>query len=365
MTGEMANIPGDRLPPDHPQPRTRPIDGPSIWYGPEMMGEDIWIKELKPIVKAEFLDAMRGVADFGTDLQRIERRNFPLPTLGARLDALRKETIYGRGLVLLRGVPIDGLSLEETAALYLGIWSYIGNTRLQNARGHLLGHVTDIEGAVGEQAQRYLTNRHLPYHCDYADIVTLLCLRKACTGGLSSLVSLHTIYNEIWAERPDLAKVLYGPAPRDRHEEVPPGKGLWYELLVFNHYEGRLSIYIIRRHIDTIGVYPDAPRVSPELTEALDMVEALANDLRINMTMAFEPGDMQIVHNHQIMHDRTAFEDWEERDRRRYLLRLWLAPPDGVPLPSAFAGLYVSTKLGMRGGVSEPRIAPHVSLEPV
>ena len=365
MTGEMANIPGDRLPSDHPQPHTGPIDGPSIWYGPEMMGDDIWIEELKPIEKAELLDAMRGVSDFGTDLQRIERRNFPLPTLGARLDTLRKETIYGRGFVLLRGVPIDGLSLEQTAALYWGIGSYIGNPRPQNARGHLLGHVTDIEGAVVEQARGYLTNRHLPYHCDYVDIVTLLCLRKARTGGLSSLVSSHTIHNEIWAERPDLAKVLYGPAPRDRHEEVPPGKGPWYELPVFNHYEGWLSIYIIRRHIDSTRVYPDAPRVSPELTEALDMVEALANDPRLNMTMAFEPGDMQIVHNHQIMHDRTAYEDWEERDRRRYLLRLWLAPPDGVPLPSAFAGLYGSTKLGMRGGVSEPRITPHVSLEPV
>ena len=365
MTGEMASIPGDRLPSDYPQPRTGPIDGPSIWYGPEMMGEDIWIEELKPIVKAELIDAMRGVADFDTDLQPIERRNFPLPALAARLEALRKVTIYGRGLVLLRGVPIDGLSLEETAALYLGIGSYIGNPRPQNARGHPLGHVTDIEGAVVEQARRYLTNRCLPYHCDYVDIVTLLCLRKARTGGLSSLVSLHTIHNEIWAERPDLAKVLYGPAPSDRHEEVPPGKGLWYELLVLKDYEGRLSIYIIRRHIDTIGVYPDAPRVSPELTEALDMVEALANDPRLNMTMAFEPGDMQIVHNYQIMHDRTAYGNWEERNRRRYLLRLWLAPPDGVPLPSAFAGLYGSTIIGMRGGVSEPRIAPHVSLEPV
>ena len=106
MTGEMANIPGDRLPSDHPQPHTGPIDGPSIWYGPEMMGDDIWIEELKPIEKAELLDAMRGVSDFGTDLQWIERRNFPLPTLGARLDALRKETIYGRGFVLLRGFQL-------------------------------------------------------------------------------------------------------------------------------------------------------------------------------------------------------------------------------------------------------------------
>lgn len=330
-----------------------------------MMQSDAWIEELRPAEQAEILDAMRSVAKFGSNLQRVERKNFPLPTLGPRLDVLRREAIYGRGFVLLRGVPIDGLSLEETAALYWGMGSYIGNPRPQNARGHLLGHVTDIDGAVVEQARGYLTNRHLPYHCDYVDIVTLLCLRKARTGGLSSLVSSHTIHNEIWAKRPDLAKVLYGPAPRDRHEEVPPGKGPWYELPVFNHFEDRLSIYIIRRHIDSTAKYPDAPRISAELAEALDMVEALANDPHLNMQMAFEPGDMQIVHNHQIMHDRTAYEDWEDADRRRYLLRLWLAPPDGLPLPTAFAGLYGSTDPGERGGVSEPRVAPHVSLEPV
>ena len=174
MTGEMANIPGDRLPSDHPQPHTGPVDSPSIWYGPEMMGDDTWIEGLKPI--------------------------------------------YGRGFVLLRGVSIERLLLEETAALYWGIGSYIGNLRPQNARGQLLGYVPDIEGEVVEKARWYLKNRHLPYHCDYADIVTLLCLRKARAGGLSSLVSSHTIHNEIWAKRPDLAEVLYGPAPRDRHD---------------------------------------------------------------------------------------------------------------------------------------------------
>lgn len=114
-----------------------------------------------------------------------------------------------------------------------------------------------MRGEVVERARGYLTSRHLPYHCDYVDIVTLLCLRKSKSGGESALVSSHTIHNEMWRRRPDLAALLYGPVAHDRHEEVPPGKGPWYELPIFNHYRGRLSIYFIWRNIESAYHYPD------------------------------------------------------------------------------------------------------------
>jgi hypothetical protein len=67
--------------------------------------------------------------------------------------------------------------------------------------------------------------------------------------------------------------------------------------------------------------------------------------------MEFQPGDVQLVHNHTILHDRTAFEDWPEPERKRHLLRLWLAPPGARPLPPVFAERFGSTAPGDRGGV--------------
>lgn len=125
-----------------------------------------------------------------------------LTSFGQQLDALQHEVIRGRGFVLLRGIPVDGLSIEETAALYWGLGAYFGSARTQNVRGHLLGHVTNVQDKVVERARGYLTNRHLLYHCDFVDIVSLLCLRKSKSGGLSSLVSSHTIHNEMWRRRP-------------------------------------------------------------------------------------------------------------------------------------------------------------------
>ena len=92
--------------------------------------------------------------------------------------------------------------------------------------------------------------------------------------------------------------------------------------------------------------------LTPRQTAALDLFDALANDPALNMLMEFRPGDIQLVHNHTLLHDRTAFEDWPEPSRKRHLLRLWLAPPDARPLPQVFADRYGSVAPGARGGVT-------------
>jgi hypothetical protein len=54
-------------------------------------------------------------------------------------------------------------------------------------------------------------------------------------------------------------------------------------------------------------------------------------------SIAFIPGDIQFLHNHTILHARSAYEDWPEGERKRHLLRLWLSPPGARPLPPVFA----------------------------
>jgi hypothetical protein len=105
------------------------------------------------------------------------------------------------------------------------------------------------------------------------------------------------------------------------------------------------------------------PRLTARQVEALDVFDAILEDPRVHLRMAFEPGDIQIVHNHQILHDRTEFEDWPEPSRKRHLLRLWLCPPDGRPLPPAFAARYGSVTIGDRGGIVVAHAQPRASLE--
>jgi hypothetical protein len=100
---------------------------------------------------------------------------------------------------------------------------------------------------------------------------------------------------------------------------------------------------------------PDAARSDHRsLRVVRRRAEALVEDPELHLFMGFEPGDIQLVHNHQILHDRTAFEDWPEPERKRHLLRLWLCPPDGRPLPACFAARYGSVTIGDRGGIVVP-----------
>lgn len=357
--------PGNALPVDHPAPRNGPVGGPGVWYGPDMVGRTDWQYRLSAAQVAELRAAGEAVRASGRPLAQLCKADFPLPTLSRALEELRDQIVHGRGFVLLRGFPTDGL-FEETATLYWGLGLHIGSARSQNTRGHLLGHVVDISDRFENVSERgYLTARHLPFHCDSVDVVALLCLQHAKTGGLSKIVSSYTIHDEMWARRPDLAEVLYGPVPRNRRDEVPEGKGPWYDLPVFNWMDDRLAINFLRRHIDMSQALPSAPRMSATLVEALDMVDTLANDPALHLGMEFEPGDVQLLHNHQILHSRTVYEDWPEYERRRYLLRLWLAPDNGIALPPAFAERYGSVAVGDRGGVSVPGIELQVPMSAV
>ena len=356
-----GNLDGDPLPMDHPPPLAGPVTGPSAWRGDEMRERNDWVHVLSAEQQAELEVATASVR--GRDIAKIERSDFVLPGFGPVLDTLRREVVRGRGFVLLRGLPIEGRSFAEIAAMYWGVGTYLGRARAQNTRGHLLGHVIDITDRFDDTSDRgYLSARHLHFHCDSVDVVALLCIRKARRGGESSIVSSHTIHDEMWRRRPDLAIALYGPVPRDRRDEIPDGRGPWYELPVFNHAEGRLAVNFLREHINMSQRHVTARRIDPVLEEALDMVYTLAREPALHLTMAFEPGDVQILHNHQVLHDRTAYEDWPEYDRRRYLLRLWLSPPDGITLPQAFAGRYGSVAVGDRGGIDVPGMRPQVPL---
>jgi Taurine catabolism dioxygenase TauD, TfdA family len=343
------------------------IDGPSAWIGRDLRERpDEWMYDLSPAEIAEVEAATASVRARGLDIAEIRRADFSLPTFGPVLDKLREDILNGRGFVLIRGLPVEGRPVADSAAAYWGIGAYLGNARSQNAMGHLLGHVRDLGLATSDPNVRtYQTTERQHFHTDSCDIVGLLCLKTAKRGGLSSIVSSMAIYNVMATRRPDLVARLFRPFPTDRRGEVPAGKKPYFEIPVYNDYAGYLSVIYSRTYINSGQRFPDARRLSPEDIEALDMFDALANDAELRLDMELRPGDMQFLHNHTILHDRTAFEDWPEPERKRHLLRLWLAAPGARPLPPAYAERYGSTTVGDRGGIVCPDTRLHAPLEPV
>jgi len=329
------------------------IQGPSVWYGPDLDARRDWIEALSDAEIAEIERAIHGAIERLENPERelvsLRQQDFPLPTLAPRLERILDEVLTGRGFVLIRRLPVERWFKLQRAVAFCGLGTHWGNLRSQNAEGHLLGHVKDLGDA--DAPRLYKTSKRQGYHTDSCDVVGLLCLNTAKEGGLSSLVSSMTLFNEIRRRRPDLLACLFSPIETDRRGEVPEGQKPYFRIPVFNWHGGLLSAIYQRKYIDEARKLPGVPPYTRQQEEALDLFDNLANDPALHLRMEFQPGDVQLVHNHTILHDRTSFMDWPETERRRHLLRLWLAPPRARPLPEVFVERYGSITPGDRGGV--------------
>ena len=348
----------------HPMP-DGPITGPDAWRAEAMRERDDWTHVLSEAEVDEIDAAVVAVDTDDRPIAGVGRDEFHLPLLGPALDAIREELVRGRGFVLIRGLPVNRYSVRQRAIAFWGIGAWLGRAVSQNAMGHLLGHVIDLGRTNDDfRARTYQTRDRQFFHTDSCDIVGLMCVRKAKKGGQSAIVSSVTLYNEMLARSPELTAELFRPFHFDRRGEVPVGKPPWYEMPVFNWYEGRLSTHYVRRYIQSIRRLPEVPPLTERQVAAFDLLDEIAEDSGVQLRMDFEPGDMQFLHNPQILHDRTAFEDESDPAKRRHLLRLWLCAPDGRPLPMAYAGRWGSTEIGNRGGIVVKGAIAHVPLEP-
>jgi hypothetical protein len=358
MTSGIHSSPETALPPE--------IGDRSAWYGPDLAEGREWIKRLSPTEISEVESAARNLAGSSRDLTSITSDDFPLPTLGPRLRSLLDEVLSGRGFVLIQALPVKSWTKREAAIAFLGIGVHLGRLRMQNAAGHLLGHVKDIgRSSQDPHARIYQTRERQTHHTDSSDVVGLLCLRAAKSGGLSSLVSSTTIFNEMRRRRPDLLKVLLDPIETDRRGEVPEGGKPYFSIPVFNWHAGLLSTIYQRQYIESARRLPGVSPLSPQQIQALDLLDELANDPALNLTMELQPGDIQLVHNHTILHDRTAFEDFLEPERKRHLLRLWVAPTNARPLPEVYSERFGSVMPGDRGGIAVKGASPIIPFDAV
>jgi hypothetical protein len=340
------------------------IQDRSAWYGREFAGRTDWVERLCDAEVAELESIVKELNESPGDLAAIAAGNVLLPTLETRLQRLLEEVLNGRGFVLIKGLPVERWTKRQAAIAFLVMGVQLGNLRMQNKEGHLLGHVRDLGRSSDDPNTRiYQTRERQTHHTDSCDVVGLMCLRAAKAGGLSSLVSSTTIFNEIRNRRPELLTVLLEPIETDRRGEVPEGGKSYFNIPVFNYHDGLVSAIYQRQYIESARRFPGVAPLTPLQIEALDLLDQLANDPKLNLMMELEPGDIQLAHNHTILHDRTAFEDYPEPERKRHLLRLWLAPPKARPLPNVYAERFGSITPGDRGGVVVPGAKPTIPLD--
>ena len=272
------------------------------------------------------------VLDLGID-------HFPLGSLADRLAHVERELIDGRGVVRLRGIERERYSQREMEILYWGIGLHLGTPWAQNAKGHVLGDVTDQGKAPDDPTSRgnELGGIALPFHCDGADLVGLMCLENGLSGGRSLVANAVRIHNELVRDDPEAAAALYEPQPFDYRGEQRDGARPWYEIPVFTEWDDRLFVRCIPPYIHASQRHPEAPRLTDAARRGLDRIVELADDPDHHVAMDLLPGDIQFIDNFHVMHGREAYHDDRTAGRVRHLKRLWLATTALASRPPHFA----------------------------
>jgi len=332
-----------------------PVTGPAAWKAADHQNNDNWIRYFSDAELSEIMEATRRLKASGIGPEEFTREDFPLPSLSAVMDDIHEELENGRGFILLRGLNVEDYDLETLKILYWGLGTHLGDIISQNAYGDLLGYVTDFEGFqkggyYDKGVRGHRTRAHLHPHSDSSDTVGLLCVQPAKKGGRSMICSSMAIYNAILENHPEYLECLY-----DGFNFDLIGKGKTaaeisdHKIPVYSYYQGWLSCRFNKRQIE-LGMEKAGTPLNDLQQAAVDYIRELSTHDDFLLHMDFRPGDIQLINNHCTLHARGEYEDWDDEQKKRLLLRLWLNVPNGRPLAPEFAN---RLNTGARGGVTK------------
>ena len=302
-----------------------PSAGAMAWRGTDFGDAARYSVDLSPQDRDEIADALRRLAQSGrlAPAHALSAQDFGFGALAGKLRQAFDEVRSGRGFVLLRGLPVDGRSLDEFVAAVWGIGLHFGHALSQNAQGELIGHVVDAS-REDPTPRMFRSNLELRLHTDWTAMLSLACWQPSQSGGASIITSALTVHDEIARRAPHLLEMLYRGFHYHRLGEEGPGEEpvTPYRIPVFCQRNGQLSCRYQRAGIAAghrdLGVALGATEI-----EALNLFDEVARAPENRLAFHLDRGDMLVVNNFTMMHARTAFTEYPEPERRRHLIRLW------------------------------------------
>lgn len=241
------------------------------------------------------------------------------------LDALNS----GRGFAIVERVPIEQYTVQEALSMYWLIGQFLGLPMEQNIQGTLLYDVRDTGQNVTQGARFSVTNAESSFHNDNSfgetlpELVGLFCLHTAKSGGQSQLISGYALHNELLENHPDILGTLYQLFCFDRRGQFKAGESPTSQFPIFQWSGGELTLRYLHYYIQ-VGHERAGKMLTTDQKKALEVVEGLLSRADFRVQFNLQPGQMLFTNNRWILHNRTAFEDYTDSERRRHYVRLWL-----------------------------------------
>ena len=274
----------------------------------------------------ELIDALEFAKTQDKPLSEFTKEDFPLKNLSVAIQKWRDAVQHGMGVQVVRGLPVDEWQPEESEIVFWCLGLHMGRPGGQNVKQDLLGHVTDTGSAVKDSSVRlYETASNIAYHCDAADVVGLLCLKSAKSGGRSRIVSSVRVFNQLIAQAPELTARLFEPVRLDVRSEGNKTRSKFISVTPCRFDGTTLRTFYHADYFRSVVRHGTAGQLTPLEKKLFDEYEAIAADPKYYVEMDLQPGDIQFLSNHTMLHARTEYEDHEDPGQKRHLLRLWLS----------------------------------------
>jgi hypothetical protein len=330
------------------------VTGKSAWKSSDLATDRSWHYLLEQHHIDEIATLLDVLRESGLRPPMIKRDDFSAPALTELLSSVGREIETGFGVARIGGLPADDFDFADLETVFWSLGLLLGHPVSQNSAGQCIAHVVD-RGVSYDQANArgYTTRAELVPHCDAGpDFVGLLCVHPSRSGGESSLASSMAIYNEILGKHPEYLDDLYRGFYHDLRGEGPTGRLdelTNHPIPIFSYFGGQLSCSFNTKSMEQAN-----DKLGKNYTKgqkaAVDCIIDLARESTFRYDMVFQSGDIQFVNNHTVLHSRNAYEDFDDLERKRRLLRLWIVQPQCRLLDPLLADRF---NTGPRGGVAQ------------
>jgi alpha-ketoglutarate-dependent taurine dioxygenase len=260
---------------------------------------------------------------------------------GGQLGSVRRELDHGRGFVILDRLPVGRISDRKAIGVYWLIGQLLGEPVAQNVQGTLLYDVRDSGQPLFQGARFSVTNYESSFHTDNSfgdtvvDYVGLLCLKTAKSGGISQVVSGLSALEALRREYPEALDALCQPFHVDRRGGVREGEApTALRPAIEMEHSATEPVFRYLRYWIEAGHEKAGLALTPSQRDALDRLDEVLSRPALRAEFSLEPGQIYFINNRWILHNRTAFEDYPDPERRRHLVRLWLERREDVWFPT-------------------------------
>ena len=305
----------------------QPASDRLCWLAADIETSD-WLVKITPRALAEIGRLSTFFADNPTPILQRRLEEFELPACRELMAKMKSILDDGVGFAVLDRLPLEDYPVETMLELYWVLGQCIGRPVAQKWNGQMIYDVCDTGADYAYGTRGSYTSVELNFHTDNAfarmvpDYVGLFCRHPAKSGGISRFCSLYSVHQRMLEQYPDELARLYQPVLYDRQKEHREGAEPVCLAPYFSWRNGRMfaraNASLIRKGYEVAG-----EAIDEALVKALDAIDEVCESEDLWFEAPLERGQIQYLNNHEVGHYRSAFEDYDEPERKRHLYRLW------------------------------------------